>query len=523
MGDMKRLVLYPFLFILYAVLNPLVYNLDQIDPAQAVRPLLVLLLAAALGMILLRLFVKDWSFAGYLTFLAFVFLLAFAHLQRLVKPWMPQQGSQIASLVLLFAWGVLVFALGIWLWRRFGSQGRITLALNLILALSLVFPAIQVPGELRVAAQVEFEENLPVQEEIASLDCSQRPDIYYIVLDAYGRADVLEEMYGLDNEAFLSYLEGLGFYVARQSTTNYTQTIFSIPDALNLTPIAANPQGVSGREYFTSLMTENRLLHLLESCGYRTVALQSGFSFTELPDVDVYLNEEQGLNEFESMLIAGSPLEMVVNELDLEAPDYSFEAHRERVLYSFEQLRKLPEISGPKFIFAHILTPHPPFVFAADGTPLEPSHSYSIGDGDDYKGSWQEYRVGYPAQVQFANQQLKETLAAILENSERPPVIILQGDHGPGGRLDWDSPANTCLWERTSILNAYYLPGEKTDELYPQISPVNSFRVILNAYFETDLPLLPDRTYFTSHRLDRQVIDITETRTSRQNCAWPGE
>jgi hypothetical protein len=47
--------------------------------------------------------------------------------------------------------------------------------------------------------------------------------------------------------------------------------------------------------------------------------------------------------------------------------------------------------------------------------------------------------------------------------------------------------------------------------------------VILNDYFGTNLPLLPDRTYFTSHRLERQVIDVTEERTSRQNCAWPGE
>jgi hypothetical protein len=45
----------------------------------------------------------------------------------------------------------------------------------------------------------------------------------------------------------------------------------------------------------------------------------------------------------------------------------------------------------------------------------------------------------------------------------------------------------------------------------------------LNAYFGTKLPLLPDRTFFTSHRLDRQVIDVTELRASRQNCAWPIE
>jgi hypothetical protein len=84
--------------------------------------------------------------------------------------------------------------------------------------------------------------------------------------------------------------------------------------------------------------------------------------------------------------------------------------------------------------------------------------------------------------------------------------------------LDWDSPANSCLWERTSILNAYYLPGDGKNKLYPSISPVNSFRIVLNTYFGAELPLLPDRTYFTSHRLEGQAIDITEKRSSRQNC-----
>jgi hypothetical protein len=142
-------------------------------------------------------------------------------------------------------------------------------------------------------------------------------------------------------------------------------------------------------------------------------------------------------------------------------------------------------------------------------------------DGDDYRGDLDEYLSRYPAQVQFVNQKMEKVIDSILTNSSQPPVIIIQGDHGPGSRLDWDSPGRSCLWERTPILNAYHLPGEGADLLYPSISPVNTFRVVLNAYFGTDLPLLPDKTYFTSHRLERQVIDITDQRTSWANCDLP--
>jgi hypothetical protein len=102
-------------------------------------------------------------------------------------------------------------------------------------------------------------------------------------------------------------------------------------------------------------------------------------------------------------------------------------------------------------------------------------------------------------------------------NSAQPPVIIIQ-DRVLGRQL-WDSITNLPV--EPPILSAYYLPEGGDVKLYPAISPVNSFRVVLNYYFGTDLPLLPDETYFTSHRLERQAIDITAQRTSRSNCDLP--
>ncbi len=350
------------------------------------------------------------------------------------------------------------------------------------------------------------------------VDCSNTPDIYYIVLDGYGRADVLEELYGLDNQPFLEYLRRKGFYVASESYANYMQTIFSLPSSLNFNFIAPAEKGVSDQLYFSNLVRYNDVMATLKRCGYRTIAIESGFFFTDHPEVDVYLERGTKLNKFESLLLAYSPVDVLAKELDLEPSEYSFKAHRQRVLFSFEKLEMLYKMTGPKFVFAHIISPHPPFVFDRSGRPIDPAGSYYIADGDDYKGTLDDYLLGYPAQVQFVNQKLEQVIAAILENSSSPPIIILQGDHGPGSRLDWSSPAQTCLWERTPILNAFYLPGEGERLLYPSISPVNLFRVVLNAYFGANLPLLEDATYFTSHRLEDQAIDITEERSSRANC-----
>jgi hypothetical protein len=523
---MKRLVLFPFLFSLYVIFTPWVNNLDQLDPSQGLRPLAALLLGTAAAVLLLWVMFRDWHYAGFLVLLVLLFVFIPGHLGRLVLERLPLS-QEIARSGLLVILGSGLALLGLRkTWVRLGGAARMTPRLNAIFALALliqVFVALPRLSQLLAPLPEEpIENNLAVTGSPIELDCTSRPDIYYFILDGYGRADVLEEFYGLDNTSFIQYLESKGFFVAGASHTNYIQTIFSLSSALNFTYIGPEPPGASGREYFTEKIADNHLVDLLETCGYQTVTFDTGFSFTDNVEADVHLSKSGPLTGFESLLLAGTPLESLAAKLNQQPPDQSYEGHRSRVLFVFDQLRRLPRQPSPKFVFAHILSPHPPFVFDAQGKPVEPGRSYSIGDGNDYAGGLEEYRAGYAGQVQFVNEQLEKTVDAILARSSGPPVIIIQGDHGPGSHLDWGSPDRTCLLERTSILNAYYLPGAGEEELYASISPVNSFRTVLNEYFGTDLDRLPDKTFFTSQRLPRQVIDVTGERATTDHCSVPG-
>jgi hypothetical protein len=157
---------------------------------------------------------------------------------------------------------------------------------------------------------------------------------------------------------------------------------------------------------------------------------------------------------------------------------------------------RLAPIPGPKFVFLHVLVPHPPYVFDRDG-------GY-VTRAEERKRSFDE---NYANQVIAANAMIRRMVDAILRDSPSPPVIIVQGDEGPyppgTGReeFDWRTATQTQLLHKTGILNAYYLPGADTSVLYPTISPVNSFRVVFNSYFGANLPLLPDRTL-------RQISDF---------------
>ena len=50
---------------------------------------------------------------------------------------------------------------------------------------------------------------------------------------------------------------------------------------------------------------------------------------------------------------------------------------------------------------------------------------------------------------------------------------------------------------RYSILNAYFVDAKTQQLLHPEISPVNSFRIIFNSYFNTKFKLLADESYYS--------------------------
>jgi hypothetical protein len=179
----------------------------------------------------------------------------------------------------------------------------------------------------------------------------------------------------------------------------------------------------------------------------------------------------------------------------------------ENLLETLDALPILAQASGPKFVFAHPLA-HPAFVFSAEGSPIDPSYPYSGQDGNRFTGTREEYVSGYRDQVEFLDTKLLDVVDGILAQSATPPVIILQGDHGPGSQLSFGSLEETCLWERFSILNAYYLPGVPPEKIPVDITPVNTFRLVLNSYFSMELPYLPNHEYFSSSSTPYQFIDV---------------
>ncbi len=326
-----------------------------------------------------------------------------------------------------------------------------------------------------------------------------KPDIYYIIVDGYGRADMLERLYEFDNSEFVRYLQGKGFIIASKSHSNYPKTALSVTSTLNMNYIDAFAPQLQDAPYWWLMapwLDHNLVRNSLEKIGYKTVAISSDWSITDNQTTDIYFKSHPIiLSDFDRYLFGITPIKIFQPLFAQFSSVGTYDAHRISQLNNFKALIKSTSVSGPKFVFAHILLPHPPFVFSSDGTPINPKYSFSLNDGSEYHGTHLEYRNGYIGQVQFLNEHLKVIINSILENSSRPSIIILQADHGPGMLTDFNSPANSCLMERFSNFSAYYLPTVDKSIIPEDITPVNLFRIIFNEYFATDLPLLENLQY----------------------------
>jgi hypothetical protein len=263
--------------------------------------------------------------------------------------------------------------------------------------------------------------------------------------------------------------------------------------------------------------------------GYTFVAFDTGHP-TSVEDADVYYkyrgpqNTRQSfffsMNSFESLLFEQTivrPLIAVglINQKYLkDTLEVPYIRHSGRVLFAFETLAQVPKMNGDYFVFAHIISPHPPFVFGKNGELINHTEAYVLGDTAEFAGTKggtrEEYIQGYSDQMIYVNTLTLRMIKAILSESETPPIIIIQGDHGPGAYLDWSSKEKSNLKDRFSILNAYYLAGRESASLYASISPVNNFRVVLNEFFSTDMELLPDRNFFSLWETPFRLEDVTD-------------
>lgn len=477
---------YPLVFGAYPVLALLSTNSGQVEPSIALRPMLISLLLSSLVFLLSWLVFRKAHKAAFISFLLLHLFFSYGHAYIAAEKNFSEGNP---ARWLWIAWMILLALAIFWVTRPRLTFESVTSALNGMGIVLLAMALIQL--DIRPASKDTHRldaENAPVQDDLVLPE--NPPDVYLFLLDSYGRSDLLESAYGYDNSAFENALIERGFYIASQSRSNYIRTELSLGSSLNMQYLqeldpAFKPDSKS-RKILWDALKHSAVRYNFDSLGYETVNFASGFAWLEIRDADRFMSPPpitSGMTEFEGLFLQ-TTLARHVQDWGWVDPDYMLGVTaRSRFNYIFDHMEEVVETSEPTFAYIHVISPHPPFVFDSEGNPTHPADFWD----EERQYTKATYQKGYLNQLSYLNTRMIEAIDTILANSETPPVIIIQGDHGP-----WMQPRDKRMWNFTAI----YMPGHE-DTLYPAVSPVNLFRLVFNNYFGGEYDILEDRSYYS--------------------------
>jgi len=498
------LLIYPFLLAYYPIFALRNHNIIYVDISAILRSLILVTAGTMIIGAVAFSFLRDTERSSIITSLIILWFLSYGHVYNQLEI---TAGSPIrhryligASLLLLLLVTVLVLKKD----QAVRVLSQFLAIVSILLMATVIYESVRYDvGVYRATAAARQEQVL----DTSSQGSEDQPDFYLIILDGYTRSDVLKARFEYDNASLVQGLNELGFYVANCGQSNYASTKLSLVSAMYV-------------DYIQNFIEEGMVLPPLEtspvnetlkSLSYQTITFENRASGQFDLKEDIRLSRNQttfgnfvlrgGINEFETMMVDTTFLRFVVDAelipgFDQDSlQEWEQWEHYYQTQYILTELNNLPETPGPIFVYAHIMVPHSPYIFAPDG-----SYRHTTDPID-----------GYRSNVQFIDNQLPSILQTIIEKSNPTPIIIVMGDHGPATR-------RTITKEmRMATLNAYLVNDAAKAQLYPSITPVNAFRIILNSHYGGTFPMLEDVSYYAykpSELPDAETI-VSDCQTTR--------
>ena len=473
----KNIIAHPFLFAVLPVLILFSANIDYIPSSQLFFSSLLTVGLAFAVVLIIRVFVLDWLLAGLFSSPLILGFLASGEVYEYLANILANHRYRLQ--IMLFAAIVVLASYLIYAFLLFGFRKS-----RKLLELNKIFNVIAAVLVLYNLSAVVFHRHkgLPaVIDNIKSLPRGEeKPDIYFIVLDQFAGLKEIKDVFGYDNSVFVKRLATLGFYVPRDAKTRYLDTDASLADTFNMGETSMEPDGTlttapngqiiakeSDRKkmYAKQVIRENKVARILKSFGYKFVNIGGGYS-----DTSYNANADENFNCF-GFRCKNELNDLLVRSSFLRFALISRKVFRDTISCEFDRLSKTPLENSPKFVFAHILCPHLPFVFGPNGEEIPIKFSRNFRNKQLYLG-----------QYIFASKMAEDTVSTIISRSKTPPVIILVSDHGSKESAEYAH----------SIFCALHLPNNGKTKLSQRLASRNIFRIILDYYFGQDLSLLAE-------------------------------
>lgn len=491
----KIILFHPFLFSLLFVITPYAQYANLIPARQVFLPLIILCIFALIMFFIIKRIVKKAGVAVAILTPILIVLLGYGILYDTISFYTKPINLNVPALILCTLIIMIILVVySVKLVRvRENTVKKINEVFSAIACTLIVFSVFSIATQANATANYigTLDDNdIFVKNHIPYL-----PDIYFIMLDEYAGPSQMKSDFSYDMTPFVEHLKKRGFMVT-EMRTKYLLTEIILPSVLNMKE-ETNMAGaaLSSSSFSSSLYSlaenmnlldsvrverminvrNNRVIRFLKKTGYQFINMGSSLflqtRYNQLADKNINTFGFQLSEELPAIILSKS----VIRILFIERYFIYRYFYRTAVLGAFSELENLPENTGkPKFVFTHILCPHIPYVFGSNGE--------NVGvktDGAD-KGRYLDQHI-------FITRKVTELVDQLPLTSKRPPIIIIQADHGSRFRSAGlvRNPSDSAH----KVFSAVYIPDYKGEPWPDSLPSYNTFPLIFNYLFGTNLDI----------------------------------
>ena len=537
MNDLKSKSkkIHPFLVAIFPILIIYSQNIGRVEIGELFLPVIIIV-GLTIGLYyFLKSILKNENKSAIIVTLILITLFSYGHIYYLLNDVMIDEFDIGRNRYLIPAFGLV---LGISIFFIIRARRVFDNATSILNVISIVFIIVAISNVALVGAEITSCDKCSNQElfyetrdfsgyfephKFLISENQELPDVYYLILDEYARNDALIEYHDFSNHELTEFLENKGFHIAKNSFANYPMSVQSIPATMNMDYInfLADEIGTEVRNYKPlneknyGLYPNNMVIKNFKEMDYKIITFNTfALHLHENPLSDeTFCHRDKFLldNRLVDVLARTSIFGYYVER-------WAEGELRQVTLCAFENFGNAGNVfDEPVFVWAHVMLPHPPWVFGPNGEEITPGKPLLITDNPEFRDSGWEPKMQYVQQVQFANKKTIEAIENILENNKNV-IIIIQGDHGTAWETNWMEPSKDDVWQRLRNFDAIYFPDEdKRVQLNDDRTLINTFRIVFNSYFGSDYEMLENKMYWGWNAKPYYFEDVTNYLQKQQN------
>ncbi len=390
---------------------------------------------------------------------------------------------------------------------------RMMLAIAAALMLVLTGPAL---GSVSKIFFLAYDNKQRGEGDASSLVLSGN-NVYYVILDGYAGRTALKKYLSYDIDPFLQQMSDLGYSHIDLARTNYMTTHVAIMSILDMDYVVTeNSLRYSDRmRFFPYRIRKGQppvVVRKLTSAGYDFVHIGNSWApCNPRFSIKCVINEDRfGSVEYATSVFLGpTPVLKTLQKL-IEWPMI----HDDALLLLTENINNLLGSKRPFFAFVHHMSPHPPYLNAGCAT------GFTAEEGrEQYKNTIECLNVSVLA------------LAKRIQTLDPSAIVVFQADHGSAFEVNIRLPlrewSEAAIDERSSILNLVHVPELCKKWLRPDLSQINTMRLVLGCLEGRPPAYLNERTYSSAYETSLDfglVLDVTARINARRgNSGWSDE